>query len=110
MPSRTRRYSGSDRPAWRMNHTGVCGTGSRRQARRKAESRSASAVSGAGVVTGADGVTLVTMTLGGTDGASQDPLRRIGGNDEPDGRDLAQTISRRVGPTVERLPEISRWR
>ena len=29
MPSRTLRYSGSDRPAWRMNHTGVCGTGSR---------------------------------------------------------------------------------
>ena len=25
-PSRTARYSGSDRPAWRMNHTGVCGT------------------------------------------------------------------------------------
>ena len=38
MPSRTLRYSGSDRPAWRMNHTGVCGTGSRRQARRNAES------------------------------------------------------------------------
>ena len=36
MPSRTRRYSGSDRPAWRMNHTGVCGTGSPRQARRNA--------------------------------------------------------------------------
>ena len=35
-PSRTARYSGSDRPAWRMNHTGVCGTGSPRAARRKA--------------------------------------------------------------------------
>ena len=22
IPARTRRYSGSDRPAWRMNHTG----------------------------------------------------------------------------------------
>ncbi|GAA3040102.1 hypothetical protein GCM10020000_18240 [Streptomyces olivoverticillatus] len=38
MPSRTLRYSGSERPAWRMNQTGVCGTGSRRQARMKAES------------------------------------------------------------------------
>jgi hypothetical protein len=37
-PSRTLRYSGSERPAWRMNHTGVWGTGSRRQALRKAES------------------------------------------------------------------------
>ena len=43
MPSRTFRYSGSDRPAWRMNQTGVCGTGSPRQARRKAELCSASA-------------------------------------------------------------------
>ncbi|MCP9965823.1 hypothetical protein [Actinomadura madurae] len=34
-PSRTRRYSGRERPAWRMNHTGVCGTGRRRQASRK---------------------------------------------------------------------------
>src|SRR5215212_3483491 len=38
MPSRTLRYSGSERPACRMNHTGVCGTGSRLQALRKAES------------------------------------------------------------------------
>src|SRR5215472_18345889 len=37
MPSRTRRYSGSDRPAWRMNQTGVNGTGSLRQARIKGE-------------------------------------------------------------------------
>ncbi|GAB1338485.1 hypothetical protein ACE1SV_50750 [Streptomyces sp. E-15] len=36
MPSRTLRYSGSERPAWRMNHTGVCGTGSRLHALRKA--------------------------------------------------------------------------
>ena len=33
VPSRTRRYSGSERPAWRMNQTGVYGTGSLRQAR-----------------------------------------------------------------------------
>ncbi|GGO19100.1 hypothetical protein GCM10010116_38470 [Microbispora rosea subsp. aerata] len=39
-PARTLRYSGSDRPAWRMNHTGVYGTGSRRQARMKTESAS----------------------------------------------------------------------
>ncbi len=39
MPSRTFRYSGSERPACRMNQTGVCGTGSRRQALMKAESR-----------------------------------------------------------------------
>ena len=38
MPSRRARYSGRARPAWRMNQTGVCGTGSRRQALRKAES------------------------------------------------------------------------
>ena len=37
MPSRTRWYSGSERPAWRMNQTGVYGTGSRRQARRNGE-------------------------------------------------------------------------
>ncbi len=30
---RSSRYSGSERPAWRMNHTGVRSTGSRRQAR-----------------------------------------------------------------------------
>ena len=35
-PSRTRRYSGSDRPACRMYQTGVCGTGSPRAARRNA--------------------------------------------------------------------------
>ena len=31
--SRNARYSGSDRPAWRMNHTGVRSTGSRLAAR-----------------------------------------------------------------------------
>src|SRR5262245_63473039 len=36
MPSRTLRYSDSERPACRMNHTGVCGTGSRLHALRKA--------------------------------------------------------------------------
>ena len=30
---RAARYSGSDRPAWRMNHTGVRVTGSPKQAR-----------------------------------------------------------------------------
>src|SRR5258707_1238907 len=37
MPSRTLRYSGSERPAWRMNQTGVYGTGSLRHARTKSE-------------------------------------------------------------------------
>ncbi len=32
------RYSGRDRPAWRMNHTGTVGPGSPRQARRKGAS------------------------------------------------------------------------
>ena len=41
-PSRMARYSGSERPAWRMNHTGVCGTGSPRAARRNALSRTRS--------------------------------------------------------------------
>ena len=36
--SRTARYSGSDRPAWRMNHTGVRSTGSRRAARTRSGS------------------------------------------------------------------------
>ncbi len=35
-PSRIARYSGSDRPAWRMYQTGVWSTGSPRTARRKA--------------------------------------------------------------------------
>ncbi len=38
--SRILRYSGSDRPAWRMNQTGVASTGSRRQAARKRVARS----------------------------------------------------------------------
>src|SRR3954454_6047764 len=37
-PSRTLRYSGSERPACLMNQTGVCGTGSPRAARSRAES------------------------------------------------------------------------
>ena len=36
--SRIARYSGSDRPAWRMNHTGVRSTGSRRAARTRSGS------------------------------------------------------------------------
>ncbi len=36
-PSRSLRYSGSERPAWRMNHTGVCLTLSPRAARRNGE-------------------------------------------------------------------------
>ena len=42
---RMARYSGSDRPAWRMNQTGVWSWGSARQADRKEES-------GYGAVTG----------------------------------------------------------
>ena len=36
-PSLTLWYSGSERPAWRMNQTGVYGTGSPRQARMKGD-------------------------------------------------------------------------
>ncbi len=38
---RTSRYSGSERPAWRMNHTGVRSTGSRRAARTRSGSGTA---------------------------------------------------------------------
>ena len=36
--SRSARYSGSERPAWRMNHTGVRSTCSRRSARTRSGS------------------------------------------------------------------------
>ena len=39
--SRSARYSGSERPAWRMNHTGVRSTGSRRRARTRSGSDTA---------------------------------------------------------------------
>ena len=55
-PSRTLRYSGSDRPAWRMNHTGVCGTSRRRAARTRAESAVARRTASPGVVVRALGV------------------------------------------------------
>ncbi len=38
--ARSRRYSGSTRPACRMNHTGVCSVDSPRHARRNGASRS----------------------------------------------------------------------
>ena len=38
---RAARYSGSARPAWRMNHTGVRETGSRKQARTRSVRASA---------------------------------------------------------------------
>ena len=38
---RAARYSGSERPAWRMNHTGVRVTGSRKQARTRSVRASA---------------------------------------------------------------------
>src|SRR3954454_7131377 len=41
VPARSARYSGSERPAWRMNHTGVRSTGSPRAARTRAESAAA---------------------------------------------------------------------
>ena len=44
--SRIARYSGRDRPAWRMNQTGVTSTGSRRQARRKRVARGSPAGDG----------------------------------------------------------------
>ena len=39
--SRISRYSGSERPAWRMNQTGVRSTGSRRSARTRSGSTTA---------------------------------------------------------------------
>ncbi len=49
-PSRTFRYSGSDRPAWRMNHTGVRDVASPRQARTRSEP--AGDAASVGVLTG----------------------------------------------------------
>ena len=53
MPSRTVRYSGSERPAWRMNHTGVCGPArSPRAARRNGAVGQSGVGSGSATVTG----------------------------------------------------------
>ena len=54
VPARSARYSGSDRPAWRMNQTGVRRTGRPRAARTRSESegRSGRNGSGATVTTG----------------------------------------------------------
>ena len=38
VPSRAARYSGRDRPAWRMNHTGRCSAGSPRRVRTSGDS------------------------------------------------------------------------
>ena len=51
VPARSARYSGSDRPAWRMNQTGVRRTGSPRAARTRSES-AGSGRPGAAVTTG----------------------------------------------------------
>ncbi len=52
-PSRSVRYSGSDRPAWRMNHTGVCGTSCLRAARTRADAAVARRTASPGVPVGA---------------------------------------------------------
>ena len=39
VPARSARYSGSERPAWRMNHTGGCGAGAAAWRRARAGSR-----------------------------------------------------------------------
>src|SRR5213595_519565 len=49
---RSSRYSGSERPAWRMNQTGVRSTGSRRQARTSSGSDTALSLAFAGSVHG----------------------------------------------------------
>src|SRR6267378_1124285 len=52
---RRARYSGSERPAWRMNHTGTLSTGWRRQALRNGE-RASFAGSTGGMARGYPGV------------------------------------------------------
>src|SRR5947209_8776861 len=47
VPARSARYSGSERPAWRMNHTGVRVTGCPRAARTRSESAGAGAAESA---------------------------------------------------------------
>ena len=92
MPSRTLRYSGSERPAWRMNHTGVCGTGSRRQALRNAES-----VRPGWAVAKVSPATTVSAVVPRPPGAKERPSR-------PTVRPMALSqispISRKINPRV----------
>src|SRR6478609_6783546 len=75
MPARTLRYSGSERPAWRMNQTGGRSTGSRRHARRNLVSDSADGC-GAGVLGLAAVVTASMLArAGGPPAASPDPAQ-----------------------------------
>src|SRR3954447_12920143 len=73
-PSRTLRYSGSDRPAWRMNHTGVWGTGSPRAARKKAESWTCGSVEEAAVTPRSSQVRGACRATGTWDPAYPDPM------------------------------------
>jgi len=85
-----------------MNHTGVCGTGSRRHALRKADSRTASFLTGAGVTVG---VWPVGLALALTRPVSHEPPEC---RDPPVGRGLAgrdpDTAGRRGCPSLRRGP------
>ena len=63
-PSRMARYSGNERPAWRMNQTGTWSTGSPRQARRKALSEVAVTLTSVSGQTQASQATMLTSLKG----------------------------------------------
>ncbi len=90
--SRSARYSGRARPAWRMNHTGVCGTGSRRQARTKAESGGALArvAPGRGSAGGGSARRVVTRPSLPREGR---PRRACTGLSDPGGTSAAEEVT-----------------
>src|SRR5690606_37891929 len=77
-PCLTSRYSGSERPAWRMNHTGVNGTGCCRAARTRGLSAGEPGAASEGAGPAVEGVTARSSHVPGgapLPGVSEDTLR-----------------------------------